>query len=98
MTFAQSKKFHWLGKEFDAVKVELYSAKLLLIKGKKGFLGCGYLSVETAEKLGDALAIVRGVDSYEGMLKAKIVSVSAKAKELGVSEGMNGSEALEKFA
>ena len=42
------------------VRVELYKAPLLLIKGKKGFLMCGYLNIKAAEKLGDAAARVTG--------------------------------------
>jgi uncharacterized protein YunC (DUF1805 family) len=57
-------------------------------------LGCGYLSVEAAERLGDALAIVTGVKSYEDMLKAEVKKVSSAAALLGVKEGMSGKEAL----
>ena len=56
--------------QFRADTIPLRSGSLLLIQGSKGMLGCGYLSVDTAEKLGDALAVVTGVKSYEDMLKA----------------------------
>lgn len=67
---------------------------MLLIQGGKGMLGCGYLNVDTAEKLGDALAVVTGVKSYEDMLKAKVKKVSSAAALMGVKEGMSGEEAL----
>jgi uncharacterized protein YunC (DUF1805 family) len=74
--------------------IPVRSGSLLLIQGSKGMLGCGYLSVEAAERLGDALAIVTGVKSYEDMLKAEVKKVSSAAALLGVKEGMSGKEAL----
>ena len=41
---------------------------LLVISGRKGCLSCGYLSMASFERNGDAAAIVRGVDTYEDML------------------------------
>jgi uncharacterized protein YunC (DUF1805 family) len=80
--------------QFRADTIPLRSGSLLLIQGSKGMLGCGYLSVDTAEKLGDALAVVTGVKSYEDMLKAKVKKVSSAAALMGVKEGMSGEEAL----
>ncbi|MDI9400592.1 MAG: YunC family protein [Limisphaerales bacterium] len=80
--------------QFRADMIPVRSGSLLLIQGSKGMLGCGYLSVEAAERLGDALAIVTGVKSYEDMLKAEVKKVSSAAALLGVKEGMSGKEAL----
>ncbi len=71
--------------------------KVLLIKAPRGFLGCGYFSVETADKVGDAAAIVTGVGSFDDMLAAKVAKCSAAARELGVECGMTGREALKKL-
>lgn len=68
---------------------------LLVISGSKGCLSCGYLSLEAFERNGDAGAIVRGVDSFEDMLKATVQAVSSKAEAVGVRVGMSGAEALE---
>ncbi len=67
---------------------------LLLIQGSKGMLGCGYLSLDAAEKFGHALAIVTGVSSYEDMLSAKVAKVSTAATALGITPGMTGKDAL----
>lgn len=66
------------------IKLELVHAPVLLLVGKKGFIGCGYFSVETANKLGDAVAIVSGVRTFEDMLNARIVPASEKAQEMGI--------------
>ena len=83
------------GKEFEGYDIPLYGCSLLVIKGGKGFLGCGYLNLETAEKLGHALAVVTGVKDFGDMEEAKVVKVSSKAAELGIQPGMTGREALD---
>jgi len=80
------------------VKLELAHAPILLLVGKKGFMGCGYFSVETANKLGDAVAIVSGVRTFEDMLNARIVSTSEKAQEMGIAAGMKGKDAVKLLA
>jgi len=83
--------------EFRADCVPVCGAKLLVIQGQHGMLGCGYFNLATADKLGHALAIVSGVSCYDDMLKAEVKGVSATAASLGVTVGMSGAEALKKF-
>jgi uncharacterized protein YunC (DUF1805 family) len=73
------------------------SRPLLVISGTKGCLTCGYLSMESFEKNGDAAAIVRGVDTYDDMLVATVREVSSLGRKLGVEPGMTGRQALEIF-
>lgn len=69
-------------------------ANIIMIQGKRGFLGCGYFDVATADRLAEALAVVTGVKTYEDMLSAKVVRLSKAAEALGVQLGMTGEEAL----
>jgi uncharacterized protein YunC (DUF1805 family) len=85
-------------KIFRADRIPLDGSAILVIQGGKGFLGCGYLSLETAEKLGHALAVVTGVSDYGQMLAAKVVRLSSKAQALGVQVGMTGRDALLKMS
>ena len=80
--------------EFLAGEMDFSGVKILLIKGGKGALGCGYLNLAAAEKFGHALAIVTGVSSWDDMLSAEVKSVSAAAEKLGVGPGISGREAL----
>ena len=80
--------------EFLAGEMDFSGVKILLIKGGKGALGCGYLNLAAAEKFGHALAIVTGVSSWDDMLAAEVKSVSAAAEKLGVVPGISGKEAL----
>lgn len=60
---------------------------LLLIKGEKGFVMCGYLNIDVAERLGAAAAIVSGVNSFEDVLNAEIKAATSKAEALGLEPG-----------
>ena len=83
------------GKPFLGLKVDLpESPPLLLMIAEKGFVMCGFLNIEAAEKLGVAAAMVSGVKTFEDVLNAQVKAVATKAKKLGVEAGMKGSEAL----
>ena len=79
------------------LRFEMQKYPLLVIRAEKGFLMCGYLNVSAAETLGDTAAKVKGVQSFEDMLKAPVVELTKFAGELGIEIGMTGREALEKM-
>ena len=84
------------GRCFSGMRVDLPDcpAPLLLIIADKGFVMCGFLNVEAAEKLNAAAAVVSGVKSFEDALNAQVKIVTSKARSLGVEVGMKGDEAL----
>ncbi len=82
------------GKRALGVEVSLPKAPLVLAYGKSGFVMCGYLNLDAADKLGEAAAMVRGVSTIEDLLKAKIQGVSKAATQKGVTKGMTGRAAL----
>ena len=79
---------------FTAYTIELFAAPVFLIKAKFGYVMCGLLDINTANKLGDAAAVVRGVNSVEEVLAKTVSDISVKALEKGVVKGMTGLEAL----
>lgn len=80
------------------VKVELPdSPPLLLVIAEKGFVMCGFLNVDVAEKLGVAAAVVTGVKSIEDLLKAQVKAVTSRARGLGVNVGVEGIDALKQL-
>lgn len=81
-------------KTATGLKWEMENASLLIIKADKGFVMCGYLNIETANKLGDVAAVVSGVNTFEEVLKAPLKAVSENAQKLGIKEGITGREAL----
>ncbi|UCD45546.1 MAG: DUF1805 domain-containing protein [Candidatus Bathyarchaeota archaeon] len=77
------------GSRFLGLKSEFEGLPpLLLVKGEKGFVMCGYLNIDAAEKVGATAAVVSGVSSFEDILNAEIRSATSKAKALGLEPGM----------
>jgi uncharacterized protein YunC (DUF1805 family) len=82
---------------YEGYKIPTGKANLLMIKGSKGFLGCGYFNIEVADKIGEAVALVTGVKSFGDMFNAKVFAVSMAAQGLGIKLGDSGQDALEKL-
>jgi len=83
------------GKSCTGMRVDLPdSPPLLLVIGEKGFVMCGFLNMESAEKLGVAAAVVSGVKTFEDVLNGQVKAVTSKAKTLGLEVGMKGTDAL----
>ena len=86
------------GKACLGVRVELPdSPPLLLVIAEKGFVMCGFLNVEAAERLGIAAAMVSGVKTFDDVLEAQVKALTSKAKSFGVEVGMRGAEALKRM-
>ncbi len=79
------------------LKLDMERAPLLVIRAKKGFVMCGYLNMDIANKLGDVAVRVTGVKTFEDVLNAKAVDVSEAAKKLGITTGMIARDALNKM-
>ena len=79
------------------LKLDMEHAPLLVIRAAKGFVMCGYLNIDVANKLGDVAVRVSGVKSFEDVLNAKAVDVSEAAKKLGITLGMPAREVLNKM-
>jgi uncharacterized protein YunC (DUF1805 family) len=74
-------------KSYTYVKIEMSEAPLVLLRGEKGFVMCGYLNLEAAEKLNDIAVRVTGVKDLESLLNAKVAGITTGAKGLGIKEG-----------
>ncbi len=79
------------------LKFDMEHAPLLVIRAGCGFVMCGYLNMDIANKLGDVAVRVTGVKSFEDVLNAKAVDVSQAAKSLGITVGMPAKDALNKM-
>ncbi len=79
------------------LKMDMEHAPLLVIRAKKGFVMCGYLNMDVANRLGDVAVRVTGVKTFEDVLNAKAAEVSEAAGSLGISVGMLAKEALMKM-
>ena len=85
------------GNEYEFFTYSVGNAPLLILKGKKGYVMCGYLNLEAAEKLGDTAVRASGVKDLETLLGASVAGASGKAKLLGINEGQKVSEIIAKL-
>lgn len=67
---------------------------MLIILADKGFIMCGYLNIQAAERMNDA-AVLIGAKELEDMLTNKVRALTPKAQELGITLKMTGEEALD---
>ncbi|MHA1409614.1 MAG: YunC family protein [Candidatus Odinarchaeia archaeon] len=86
------------GRELLGLRVDAFEPPLLMLIGARGVLSCGYFNIDAADKTGNVVAVVRGVNSFDDMLAAEVVAVSSKAEALGVKVGDKGSSVVERFA
>jgi uncharacterized protein YunC (DUF1805 family) len=70
------------------------SPPLLLIVGQTGFVMCGFLNIDVAEKVNVAAAMVSGVKTFDDVLAADIKAVTSKAQMKGIKVGMKGEDAV----
>ena len=70
------------------------SPPLLMIIGQTGFVMCGFLNMEAAEKLNVAAATVSGVRNFDDVLEAEVKAVTSKAERKGIKVGMKGRDAV----
>lgn len=71
----------------DAIAVKLLSKNLILLKGRRGYIMCGYLNLKTAEKFKDVAVKITGIATIEEALKGNVNSCSYCAKKLGIYKG-----------
>jgi uncharacterized protein YunC (DUF1805 family) len=88
------KDFEIKGQKVTGLEVPLPKAPLVLAKAGAGFVMCGYLNIEAAEKMGECAAMVRGVKTIQDLLLAKVAAATSKAREKGVQIDMTGQDAL----
>ncbi len=81
----------------NTVLLSTAQSNLIIASASRGFIMCGYLNIDIAEKLGDAACIVSGVSTVEQLMVKPVVKITKQAQELGICLGDTGHEALEKM-
>jgi uncharacterized protein YunC (DUF1805 family) len=72
---------------------------ILLVAGSKGFLACPAIDVNACQRYGVAAALVEStpdnpIGTLERFPNRRITKVNAKAEALGITEGMNVTDAF----
>ncbi len=83
----------------EGVQTKWAGFNILLGAGSKGFLACPAIDVEACAGYGVAAAIVEStpdnpIGTLERFSNRKITKANAKAKALGIKEGMNVTDAF----
>ncbi len=94
-----TKTFQTPNGEVEGVQSKWAGFNILLVTGEKGFLACPAIDVEACQGYGVAAAIVEStpdnpIGTLERFPNRKITKANAKAKELGITEGMDVTEAF----
>jgi len=92
------KKIKTNHKSIEALVMKLQNKNLVLLKGSKGYIMCGYLDLKAAEKIGEAAVKITGVSNIKEALQASVHSLTTAAKKLGIRKGQPIAEVLKLLA
>mgnify|MGYP001462669061 CR=1 FL=1 len=84
----EQKKISVKGKPIFIYRIILQKNSLIILKGSKGYIMCGYLNLCVARKCCDAAVKITGVSSIEESLRARVHSCTLPASKLGIKKGM----------
>ncbi len=94
-TVLRTKIIEINGKKIVGFEIDLPNAPpLIILRGDKGFIMCGYLDIKVAEKLDLVAARITGVKNIEEALDKTINEATSKAMEQGIKSGMKVREVL----
>ena len=82
----------------EAFLIFLSSKKLILLKGRKGYVMCGYLNLRVAEKFKDVAVKVTGVSTIEEAINSVVSGCTSRARQLGIRKGQSIRDVLKAIA
>lgn len=82
-----SRKINLGKKSLQAHLIKLSPKNLIVIRGTKGYVMCGYLNMAAANKFRDVAIKIVGISSIKQALETKAYSVSKAAKDKGIFKG-----------
>ena len=88
-----------IGKKYiQVLSLKLASKNLVVLRGDKGYVMCGYLNLAVANKFKDVAVKITGVATIEEALKARVHSLSFPALKMGIYKGQPVKEVLKAIA
>jgi uncharacterized protein YunC (DUF1805 family) len=81
-------------KKIEVLAISLSEKNLIVLRGQKGYVMCGYLNLEVSEKFKEVAIKITGVSTIEEALKATVNSCSSAAASLGIHPGQPIQEIL----
>ena len=74
-------------KRIQALCLKLGRKNLIVLRGQRGYIMCGYLNLAVAGKFKDSAVKISGVATINQALKSKVNSLSLEAKKMGIRKG-----------
>ncbi len=88
-----------VGKRYiEAINMKLLEKNLIVLRGEKGYVMCGYLNLSVAGKFKDVAVKIVKVATIEAALKADVHSCTRNARKLGIYLGQPISEVIKIIA
>ncbi|MDP8253648.1 MAG: DUF1805 domain-containing protein [Candidatus Kaelpia aquatica] len=78
----------------EAVSIKLGNHNLIILRGSRGYIMCGYLNMDVADNFGDIAIKITGVGTIQEALDTAAKEVSREAKNIGIYEGQSINEIL----
>jgi uncharacterized protein YunC (DUF1805 family) len=78
----------------EALEMKLLSKNLIVLRGSKGYVMCGYLNLAAARRFKDAAIKITGISTIAEALRTTVVSCTGPARKLGVYKGQPVRECL----
>lgn len=71
----------------QAFLIKLVQKNLIVLRGDKGYIMCGYLNLGVANKFNEVAVKITKVATIKQALEAKVHSATYAAKRLGIRKG-----------
>ena len=97
------KNFETKNGTVEGIQVKWEGFNILLAAGSKGFLACPAIDVDACQRYGEAGALIEStpdnpIGNLERFPNRKVTKVNEAAKSLGITEGMDATDAFELIA
>lgn len=92
------KKIKIDNKYIEAILIRLARKNLIVLKGHRGYVMCGYLNLQAAQKFKDAAVKITGVSTLGQAMKAHVSGCTHAARKLGIYKGQPIREVLKIIA
>lgn len=94
-----TKTYETVNGPVEGVQTKWTGFNILVVTGERGFLACPAIDVDACERYGVAAALVEStpdnpIGTLERFPDRKVTKVNAKARDLGIEEGMDVTDAF----
>jgi uncharacterized protein YunC (DUF1805 family) len=77
-----------IGKKYiEVFLIKISTKNLIILKGSRGYVMCGYLNLKAAEKFKDVAIKITGTSTIEQALQTTVHSCTSSARRLGIYKG-----------